>query len=146
MRRYGNPPSSDVVYQDRPGAYAIIITASGRVLITLQTTPILDWQLPGGGIDQGESPQQALHREVMEETGWRICVERRLGCYQHYCYMPDYDRYARKICHIYLARGIHQVAPSSEPDHQSMLLPPESALQLLGSPGQKAYLEGLDLV
>ena len=30
------------------------------------------WDIPGGHIEQGESPEQALHREVFEETGARL--------------------------------------------------------------------------
>jgi 8-oxo-dGTP pyrophosphatase MutT (NUDIX family) len=29
------------------------------------------WEVPGGRIDEGESPEQAAAREALEETGWR---------------------------------------------------------------------------
>ena len=31
------------------------------------------WYFPGGGIEAGESPEEALAREVTEETGFRLC-------------------------------------------------------------------------
>lgn len=77
-------------YTQRPGAYAVLLR--GRdVLLTHQAAPIPEFQLPGGGIDPGESPLAALYREVMEETGWRIARPRRLGAFRRFTYMPEYD-------------------------------------------------------
>lgn len=52
----------------RPGAYAVIVEA-GRILLSRLTATDELWTLPGGGIDFGEPPLVALHREMYEETG-----------------------------------------------------------------------------
>ena len=78
IRRVGQPPLANKAYRLRPGAYAIL-PLKGRFLMTAQVAPIFDVQLPGGGIDPGESALQALHREVLEEIGWRIARPGRFG-------------------------------------------------------------------
>ena len=62
IRRFGARPDPDRRYRMRPGAYAILSRGSS-VLLTFQHRPEPEFQLPGGGIDPGESPVQALHRE-----------------------------------------------------------------------------------
>ena len=88
--RFGEPPRADVRYRMRPGAYAVLLR-KGRMLITYQEDPDDEFQLPGGGIDPGEDPIPALHREVLEETGWRIGSARRMGAFRRFTYMPEYD-------------------------------------------------------
>ena len=68
--RFGPPPERQS-YRLRPGAYAVLIRG-GSALLTFQHAPESEYQLPGGGIDPGESPLAALHREVHEETGVRV--------------------------------------------------------------------------
>jgi 8-oxo-dGTP diphosphatase len=54
----------------RPAAYALVIR-EGRVLLS-RVTGIGVWTLPGGGIDHGEHPDDAVRRETFEETGLRL--------------------------------------------------------------------------
>lgn len=136
MRRFGQSSNKGQTYTDRPGAYAIILTKEG-VLLTHQQDPIPEFQLPGGGIDPGESVLCALHREVMEETGWRIEPIKRLGIHQRYVYMPEYKLHARKICHIYLARGIRPLGPPTEAGHMALEVDPEIAPKLIENDGDR---------
>lgn len=55
----------------RFGAYAVATDPAGRILLT-RIAPGYPgaglWHLPGGGTDHGESPEQAVARELREET------------------------------------------------------------------------------
>lgn len=135
--RFGPPPDRRA-YRLRPGAYALLIR-DGRALLTLQDAPVPEFQLPGGGIDPGESPLAALHREVREETGWRIGQARRLGSYRRFCYMPDYDFWAEKLCSVWLARPVLRLGPPDEPGHEAHWLPLARVPALLPDPGSRAF-------
>ena len=137
--RFGEPVASRQKYTLRPGAYAIL-PHQGDVLLTVQTGETPDLQLPGGGIDPGESPVQGLHREVFEETGWRITAPRRLGAFRRFTYMPEYDLHAEKLCTVYLAKPVRQLAEPSEPDHEAVWVPIADAAGLLGNAGDRAFL------
>lgn len=139
IRRYGEPIRHDTRYRLRSGAYAIL--PMGReVLLTHQSEPFAEFQLPGGGIDPGESPIAALHREVLEETGWRIAAPRRIGAFRRFTYMPEYEFWAEKLCHIYLARPVRQVMEPSEPGHVALWSHGLTAAEIIGNDGDRAFL------
>lgn len=142
MRRYGDPVRPDRSYTTRPGAYGVI-RLGADLLLTEQARPERELQLPGGGIDPGESPLVALHREVYEETGWTIQVLRRLGAFQRYAYMPEYDLWARKVCAIYLCRPVLRRGPAREPGHRPVWASIEVAAERLGNAGDRAFVAGL---
>lgn len=54
----------------RKSVAAIIQRADGKVLVgRADRGTFQEWQLPQGGIEKGESEEQALKRELQEETG-----------------------------------------------------------------------------
>jgi putative (di)nucleoside polyphosphate hydrolase len=59
----------------RPNVGAVLFNAAGRVLVARRADLPLEarraggWQLPQGGIDPGETPRQAVLRELEEEIG-----------------------------------------------------------------------------
>lgn len=139
IRRVGHAPQHGRRYIQRPGAYAVL-QRDAKVLLTCQFDPDPDIQLPGGGIDPGESPLQALHREVFEETGWHIAQPRRLGAFRRFVYMPEYDLWAEKLCHIYTARPTLRISDPTEPHHVAMWMPTSFAAETLRNEGDRLFL------
>jgi ADP-ribose pyrophosphatase YjhB (NUDIX family) len=62
------------------GAFAIILDAQGRVLLSHRRDMDL-WNLPGGAVERGELPTEAVVREVVEETGLEVAIDRLVGVY-----------------------------------------------------------------
>lgn len=141
-RRYGEKARPDIRYRSRPGIYAIL-PRDGRLLLTLQLEPKPEFQLPGGGIDAGEQPVPALHREVREETGWRIARPRRMGFYRRFTYMPEYDLWAEKVCQVWVARPVCRLGPPTEAGHTALWTTPDKALDLIENAGERDFLRRL---
>lgn len=139
IARFGSAPMPGQRYILRPGAYAIL-PRDGALLVTHQSEPEPEFQLPGGGIDPGEGAIEALHREVFEETGWRIAGLRRLGAFRRFTYMPEYDLWAEKLCIIYRARPVRRYGDPTEPGHEAHWLSVDDAIDLLGNPGDRAFV------
>ena len=142
IKRYGESPKQHRFYRRRPGVYAVLYDGQS-ILLTHQAAPVPEFQLPGGGIDRGENPITALHREVIEETGWRIGNLRRLTTYRRFIYMPEYDMQAEKICTIFLARPVMRLGPPTEQGHTAVWTDPKSAIDLLDNDGDRAILRRL---
>ncbi|MCK1422039.1 NUDIX hydrolase [Bradyrhizobium sp. 180] len=64
------------------------VMAAGGIVLRRGSTPLIavvrqrkrnEWVLPKGKLDDGETPKEAAHREVLEETGHEIAVHEFLG-------------------------------------------------------------------
>lgn len=62
------------------GAFAIIFDAQSRILLC-HRRDMDAWNLPGGGVESWELPTDATIREVREETGLDVTIERLIGVY-----------------------------------------------------------------
>ena len=60
----------------------IVFRDDGRVL-AIQRDDDLTWVPPGGVLELDESPQDAVAREVLEETGLNVRAERLTGVYKN---------------------------------------------------------------
>ena len=64
------------------------VMAAGGIVLRRGTVPLIaivrqrkrnEWVLPKGKLDDGETPKQAAHREVLEETGHEVAIHEFLG-------------------------------------------------------------------
>lgn len=69
------------------GAAAVIPDAQGRVLLVQHSYGMLNWEIPGGMAEPGESVLETALREVREETGLFVEPRRLTGIY----YEPHND-------------------------------------------------------
>ncbi|WP_421951294.1 NUDIX domain-containing protein [Pelagibacterium sp.] len=86
------------------GARAAVIV-EGKVLL-VRHGYVAGWQMPGGGVDPGETAEQAARREVLEETGYEIEGEMRLFSLYHATGYTDRDHVA-----LYVGHAAQQVRP-----------------------------------
>ena len=65
-----------------PGIICITLSAEGDFVMVRQARPVIGahtLEFPAGGIDAGEGPEEAVRREVREETGLALDMVRRVG-------------------------------------------------------------------
>lgn len=85
-------------------AIVACVDASGRVLLVRQLGgPYAGaWLLPGGGVDDGESVEEGLRREMREETGCDLLDLRHVATYE----VDERTQDFRALVHLYRAAAV----------------------------------------
>ncbi len=124
--------------RQRVAAYAVIVRGEEILLSRLAPKVTSDelWTLPGGGLDHGEDPRDAVVREVKEETGLEVSVGEVARVYS--AHLPRVWREGRKV-DAHALRIVYEgwVPPDS---------PPPRVLEVDGSTVEAAWHPLADVV
>jgi ADP-ribose pyrophosphatase YjhB (NUDIX family) len=122
-----NDPSAPVANNLVPAASAVVAGQAGRILLIERTDNNL-WTIPGGGMEVGETIAETAVREVKEETGLDVAVQRLVGLYSNPRHVVEYsDGEVRQQFSVCFACSIigGQLATSSESRRVGFFLPEE---------------------
>ena len=77
------PKCGYIAWNNPKPAVGVLVEQAGRVLfVRRERAPYKGyWDIPGGFVEAGEEPKKGAMREVREETGYRVTVDRLVGAY-----------------------------------------------------------------
>jgi len=119
----------------RDSAFAIILHSDQILLVKARDKA--NWQLPGGRIESGESPVDAVVREVKEETGLEARVGRLTGRYR---------REDGTVARVYVARARGKLAGARQEIIAQRWVPIREAKEMVSHATRRRMIEGLALI
>jgi len=104
-----------------PGVAAVVRDRGGRLLLHEQSSGE-GWSLPAGAIEPGETPEQAIRREVLEETRLVVVPTRLVGVFGgegfRYVY-PNGDEVEYTVV-VYRCSVIGEMPGEPDPETKSL--------------------------
>ncbi len=87
-----------------------VIEKEGRVILVERKNPPYGWALPGGFVDYGETLEEAIKREVKEETNLKIKDLKQFHSYSN----PDRDPRMHTITTVFLGKAEGNLVPGDD--------------------------------
>lgn len=123
-----NQADKNKKYIQRPGAYAIIENDDNLIAVIKVKTMYV---LPGGGIENEESPEECLKRECLEEIGAEISVLENFSYGSCYFYSTKFNTDMESLGHFFTCKIEKFLDIATEADHELTWLAAEVASELL---------------
>ena len=137
----GNAPSANSM---SPTAFAVTVDQRGWVLL-VRRVDCGNWELPGGKIELGESADAAAVREVAEEAGMVISIDRLAGVYSdpgHVMVYPDTGEVRQQLAVCFHATPLHGVPrPDGEETSAAAWVDPRDLASLPIHPSIRPRIE-----
>ena len=118
--------------EQRDSAFAIILHS--RHILLVKARDKNNWQLPGGRLEPGETPAQAVIREVKEETGLRAQVGRLTGRYR---------REDGSVVRVYAVRARGKLAGARDEIVEQRWVRIREAKEMVGQHTRRRLVEGV---
>lgn len=116
------PVRSQAVEETSAGGLVVDFSSPGRevaVIARINRAGRLEWCLPKGHLEAGETPAQAARREVAEETGIEGKVIAPLGSVDYWFSAAGFR--IHKVVHHFLLRAVGgDLTVENDPDHEAV--------------------------
>jgi len=103
----------NIEYPERPGAYGIAFDGESILIEKAR----LGYFLPGGGMDEEETAEDALKREMREETGYELNSYQLIGSAAEYRNGPEEGFRQKKIGYFYVVELGEKKEPTYPDGH-----------------------------
>jgi ADP-ribose pyrophosphatase len=117
-RRVGEESSPYYVVQSADYVTMVPVTAGGELVLVRQHRPAVDrmtLEFPSGHLEDGETPEAAARRELLEETGYAAGTVEPLGCL-----FPDVGRLGNRLW-CFFSRDLTPAGAPAEPGVETVL-------------------------
>jgi 8-oxo-dGTP diphosphatase len=106
-------------YRVRPSAYGFVADGRGRLAIVRSADGCF---LPGGGIESGETPEQAVVREALEECGLLLRVGACVARAVEFAYSEEARKHQEKLCWFFAVTVAGRCPEAQLPGHEVLWL------------------------
>ena len=116
----------------RIGARGIVAREDGKIAVFNKSNKN-EYKLPGGGLEGEEEPEEAFKREVIEETGCKVEIVKKLGITEEYKTLDNF----KQISYVFVGKVVEDTnqlnLTQKEKDEGAKLIweTPEKALKLI---------------
>lgn len=126
-----------VVCDDRPDGRRWVLLIARR-----NAAGKPQWTLPKGGIEEGETDEQAALREVREETGYGALADELLGTIDYwFVWRPDQVRYHKFVHYFFMWWDGHLAGPRDDEAEHVEWVPAEVALVRLAHRNERKLVD-----
>lgn len=127
-------------YEKRVGVYAVIFNEKTKEIVLVQA-PNGAYFLPGGEIEQDETQEEALKRELVEELGFKIDKKTYFGQSDEYFYSRHRDTYFYNPGYFYGTNQFEKISNPLEDFNQIQWFPIEKGIEMLKRGSHKWAVE-----
>lgn len=116
----------------RVSSRGIVVREDGKIAI-INKIKKNEYKLPGGGMENNETPEDAFKREVLEETGCVIEIVKNIGITEEYKYQTNF----MQVSNVFVGKVVSETNQfnftKKEKDEGARLLwmTPQNALELI---------------
>lgn len=126
------------IYHDRAAAYVVLVEDEKIAVIKTSSGKLF---LPGGKIEDGESKEECVIRECLEEMGGKITVKQYFAIGERYFYHEASRRFSHAIGHFFFSDEYEKVCDPIEADEELLWLTYEEAIDRFYHPHHRWAVE-----